>query len=865
MNDLPLSPTMQQYVAIKKEHPDSLLFYRLGDFFEMFFDDAVTASRELDIALTTRGKQGGQDVPMCGVPIHAYELYLAKLIQKGYRVVICDQIETPEEAKKRGAKGPLARDITRIVTSGTITEEGMLPCENNYIVAAYLSPKGVIGIAVADVSTGFLGLEETSQKELSDVLARWTPSEIVVSDDMFNAMQTTLEPWRKKLTILPTAKFNSVNAAYLLQSVYNVQTLDIFGNISSAELQTAGVLIDYIMSTQCCRDVSLSAPQLINSDEYLSIDMATRRNLELTVSASEQKNSSLVGTLNNTATASGRRLLIKWVSAPLLNIAKIEDRLNDVEFFVKNTQVRRNTREFLKNLPDVERILSRMALKRATPRDIGSLLLALEKCRQISDEFRQWGPKPLAQAFGDGMVPSANASAAWDEIVSPTDASCPVLCIQRLWQHAATVAGLKGELERAFKKDLPLLTKDGEFIEHGYDPQLDEFRDLRDHASDNLQHLQNQYVQQTGIHNLKIRSNNVWGIYIEVSTSQVPKVPFDFIHKQTLTNCTRYTTNELTNLEQRINQAETSYLKREVEILEMFVRQILSMRDDIIAISEILAYIDVVASGAELAVTNKYVRPTFSDKPELSIVGGRHPVVEQSFRNKDEHFSTNDCELNRDCRRFLLVTGPNMAGKSTYLRQNALIVIMAQIGYFVPAEKAHIGIVDKIFSRIGASDDLASGRSTFMVEMIETAAILHQATNKSLVILDEIGRGTATYDGLSIAWSVSEYLYQMIQCRTLFATHYHELTKLSETFEGVVPVTAATREWEDKIIFLHKIVDGCARKSYGIHVAQLAGLPQKVILRATELLTSFEKEINIQHKNEKVIQQHMNKYQKDLF
>jgi DNA mismatch repair protein MutS len=813
---------MQQYVAIKKQHPDSLLFYRLGDFFELFFDDAVTASRELDIVLTTRCKQGGKDVPMCGVPVHAYELYLAKLIQKGYRVVICDQIETPEEAKSRGAKGPLAREITRIVTSGTVTEEGLLPGGNNYIIAVY-SAKGQVAIAIADISTGFFGLEETAN--LSEAIARWSPSEIIVSDGIFAEMQEIFEPWAKKLTILPDAKYKSLDTEHLLASVYNVQTLDIFGNIPQNALQAAGLLVDYVISTQCCRNLSLAAPQMIHSKDFLSIDMATRRNLELITA--ENKSSSLFATLNNTKTAAGRRLLLKWISAPLLDIQKIEVRLDDIDFFVKDAPLRKHIRDCLQGLPDIERILSRVTLKRVSPRDMGALRLALGRVRAIK----------LAEILND----------------------------RKLLSNVADFEELLTELEHAFKEDLPLQARDGDFIAEGFDAQLDEFRDLRDHVSDNLQKLQDQYIQQTGIHNIRIRRNSVWGIYIEVSASQVSKVPFDFIHKQTLTNCTRYTTSELMELEQRIEKAETSYINREIEIFEAFSARILGMRGEFMDMSKELAYMDVVTSGAELAVVNKYVRPHFSTKPELSIVAGRHPVVEQSFKNKEEYFAANDCVLNFESRRFLLMTGPNMAGKSTYLRQNALIVIMAQMGFFVPADKAIIGIVDKIFSRIGASDDLASGRSTFMVEMIETAAILHQATGQSLVILDEIGRGTATYDGLSIAWSVSEYLYQAVQCRTMFATHYHELTKLSEAFGGVVPVTAATREWEDKIIFLHKIVDGCAHKSYGIHVAQIAGLPKKVIIRATELLQAFETEVNVRPKNEKVIRQHISKLQKELF
>lgn len=821
---------MQQYVAIKKEYPDSLLFYRLGDFFELFFDDAVTASRELDIALTTRGKQGGIDVPMCGVPVHAYELYLAKLIQKGYRVVVCDQIETPEEAKMRGAKGPLARSVTRIVTGGTLTEEGMLSGDNNYIVAIYLAGKN-IALAVADISTGYFGLEEATTNEIDDVLARWAPSEIILSDEIFSKFQDVLEPWKKKLTVLPNAKYKTLNATHLLTSVYNVQTLDIFGDIPPHALQAAGVLIDYVMSTQCCRNISLAAPRLIHSNEFLSIDMATRRNLELTSSVSGEKSNSLFAVINNTETAAGRRLLHAWLAAPLLDIHKIEARLDDIEYFVGNARLRQHIKEHLRGLPDIERVLSRLALSRTSPRDIGALRSALERYQAI---------KLLCATDSDDNT-------------------------RGFFQAVANFDNLLKELSVAFKEELPTQVRDGGFIAEGFNSQLDEFRDLRSHVSDNLQQLQSQYVQQTGIHNLKIRRNNVWGIYIEISASQIQKVPFDFIHRQTLTNCTRYTTSELMDVEKRIDQAETSYINKEIEIFEDFVAKILAMREHLAALSKELAYVDVVTGAADLAITNKYVRPQFSAKPELCIVAGRHPVVEQSFKNKEEYFAPNDCNLNFDVRRFLLVTGPNMAGKSTYLRQNALIVIMAQMGLFVPAERALIGIVDKIFSRIGASDDLASGRSTFMVEMIETAVILHQATNRSLVILDEIGRGTATYDGLSIAWAVSEHLYLTVQCRTLFATHYHELTKLSDAFSGVVPVTAATHEWENKIVFQHKIVDGCAQKSYGIHVAQLAGLPKNVIIRATELLHAFETEVNVKPKTEKVIRQHISRLQKELF
>lgn len=828
-----LTPMMQQYITIKKQHPDSLLFYRLGDFFELFFEDAIIASRELDITLTKRGRKNGKDVPMCGVPAHSYEIYLAKLIQKGYRVVICDQTETPEEAKKRGAKGPLSRDITRIVTSGTLTEDGLLTAEHNYIMALSLLAKNKksLAIAIADISTGFFGLEEIVVNDLGNVIARWHPSEIIISDDTFaNPLWSHLfEIWKKYLTVFPKARFNETNAEYLLKSIYNVPTLDVFGHLSTLTIQAAGILIDYIMTTQCCRTLSLSTPQLICSQDFLSIDASTRRNLELVNSSSEQKNSSLFAVINKTVTAMGRRLLLEWLSAPLLDIEKIEKRLNDIEIFIKNTKFREKMRECLQNLPDIDRIISRIILGRTSPKDLGALKLALDKAKTIQKELYTYEFFLTSFSINDELL------------------------------------FLDKELTQALKNELPVLAREGNFIKDGYDSSLDKMRDLHSHVSENLQNLQSQYIQQTGIHNLKIRRNNVWGIYIEVSSSQIPKIPFDFIHRQTLTNCARYTTSELIDLEQKINQSENTALNRELELFEIIIQQILKKREEFRFLSEILAYLDVIAAGADLAIRNKYVRPQFSTQPLLQIIEGRHPVIEQSFQNQDLSFTVNDCLIDKEKRRFLLVTGPNMAGKSTYLRQNALIIIMAQMGYFVPAKRAFIGIVDQIFSRIGASDDLASGRSTFMMEMIETAAILHQATPRSFVILDEIGRGTATYDGLSIAWSVSEYLYQNIQCRTLFATHYHELTKLSDNFKAIVLITAATREWEDKIIFLHKIIEGCSQKSYGIHVAQLAGLPKAVIHRAAELLNSFEQEMPLRAKSEKLSVKNTHSSQKELF
>lgn len=840
-----LTPMMRQYREIKQQHPDCLLFYRLGDFFELFFEDAITASRELDITLTHRGKTSGQDIPMCGVPFHAYEAYLGKLLKKGYRVVICDQVETPEEAKKRGAKGPLERRITRIVTNGTLTEDALLTDGDNFIFALSLPDKNKkkVALAIADISTGFFGLEEIACSDLANTLERWHPTEVILSDEAFAyaLWSEVLDTWKRALTILPKARFNESSARHLLEAIYNVQTLDVFGRFTPMEVQAAGVLIDYVMTTQCCRTLSLRPPRLLASQDTMAIDASTRRNLELTVSSSAQRNSSLLATINRTVTPLGRRLLAKWIAAPLLDIPLIEQRLDDAEILLKAPVLRKNLRENLRGLPDLERVLSRMVLGRSGPRDLGALQQALTQGETLQVLLQKAFPAASVSASAEEkeMTPAeilGKASApksASDSAAQRLSLSFP-LVPEALHQ-------LKEKLARALKSgQLPALTREGDFIADGYNANLDEIRQLRGHISEKLAALQEDYRARTQISTLKIRRNNIWGIYVEVSSANAENVPYDFIHRQTLTNCVRYTTQELADLERRVNQSEGAALAQEEALFQELLDDALAKREALSQLAESLAILDVTASNAELAAQNGWVRPSLSREPILSIVEGRHPVIEAAFRDQDKTFAANDCTLDGRGRQFLLITGPNMAGKSTYLRQNALIIILAQMGCFVPAKSAMIGIVDKVFSRIGASDDLASGRSTFMMEMVETAAILHQATLQSFVILDEIGRGTATYDGLAIAGAVSEFLCQKIGCRTLFATHYHELTQMEAELKGVVPVTAAVKEWEGKIVFLYKMIDGCAQRSYGIHVAQLAGLPTSVIQRASEILDGLE-------------------------
>lgn len=832
-----LTPMMRQYREIKAQHPDCLLFYRLGDFFELFFEDAVTASRELDIMLTHRGKTAGQDIPMCGVPFHAYEAYLGKLLKKGYRVVICDQVETPEEAKRRGAKGPLERRITRIVTNGTLTEDALLTDGDNFIFALSLPEKNKkkVAIAIADISTGFFGLEEIAMTDLANALERWHPTEIILSDEAFAyaPWADVFDIWKRVLTILPKARFSEASARHLLESTYNVQTLDVFGEMTPLEIQAAGVLVDYVMTTQCCRTLSLRPPRLLASQNVLAIDASTRRNLELTVSSSTQRNGSLLATINRTVTPLGRRLLAKWMAAPLLDLPLIEQRLDDAEILLKAPTLRKELRDNLKGLPDLERVLSRMVLGRSGPRDLGALQQTLAQAETLQTL--------LQQAFSHVSVPTKKGPIP-AEILGKTP-ECAAVKTFSLSQPFMSEAlhRLKEKLTQALRLgQLPALTREGDFIADGYNADLDEIRQLRGHISEKLAALQEDYRARTQIATLKIRRNNIWGIYVEVSSANASNVPYDFVHRQTLTNCVRYTTEELVDLERRVNQSEGEALAQEEALFRELLEEALAERAAFGKLAEVLATLDVTASNAELFAQNGWVRPRLTKDPVLSIIEGRHPVVEAAFRDQDKTFAANSCTLDGDARQFLLITGPNMAGKSTYLRQNALIIVLAQMGCFVPAKSATIGLVDKIFSRIGASDDLASGRSTFMMEMVETSAILHQATSQSFVILDEIGRGTATYDGLAIAGAVSEYISQKIRCRTLFATHYHELTQMGAKLKGVVSMTASVKEWDGKIVFLYKMIDGCAQRSYGIHVAQLAGLPTCVIQRASEILDSLE-------------------------
>ncbi len=830
---------MAQYLAVKANYPDAVVFYRMGDFYELFFDDAVKASAALDIALTKRGKHRGEDIPMCGVPVHSHEAYLARLIRKGFKVAVCEQMEDPAEAKKRGSKSVVRRDVVRLITPGTLTEDTLLDARsNNYLVAlaqVRAEDSSKVGVAWLDMSVGDLCVEAISVSALGSALGRLNPSEIITPDKFLSDedLKAQLEPWKLSLSLLPSPRFDSENARQRLHTLYGVNTLDAFGNFSRAEVAAAGALVDYVELTQKGKLPRLGQITRQASGTSLEIDAATRRNLELTQTLAGERRGSLLATLDLTVTAAGARAFAARLSAPLTNPDAINARLDGVSFFVSASSTRDLVREQLKACPDIERALSRITLGRGGPRDLAALRDALGQIPILRSTIGQ------AQA---SLLPPP-------EVISTA--------LNNLGDHTALVT----KLAQALAPELPLLSRDGGFVAQGYSPDLDQLLLMRDDSRKLIAGLQAAYADVTGINTLKIRHNNVLGYYIEVTAKHGEKIVEDarasssensssektkFIHRQTLANAMRFTTVELSELEDRIRSAADKALALEMTIFDDLIAAVTSNTESVARAGSALAALDVLAALAQLAVDRSYCRPVVDDSLTFSITGGRHPVVEAVLQSSGASaFVANDCNLgaktNQGSGRLWLITGPNMAGKSTFLRQNALIAIMAQAGFYVPAVSAHIGVVDKLFSRVGAADDLARGRSTFMVEMIETAAILNQATAKSFVILDEIGRGTATYDGLSIAWATLEHLHDANKSRALFATHYHELTSLAGRMAELAPHTMKVREWQGDVVFLHEIGPGAADRSYGIHVAQLAGMPGAVIERAEQVLDNLEK------------------------
>ncbi len=805
------TPMMAQYLDIKSAHPDCLLFYRMGDFYELFFDDALKASKALDITLTRRGKHLGEDIPMCGVPVHSAESYLLRLIEKGYRVAVCEQVEDPAQAKKRGAKAVVRREVVRVVTPGTLTEDSLLETRANNYLAVLARAAGGLALAWVDISTGMVSVMETDEKRLGADMARLHPGELVLPDSLAAAdwgfdLSEPLANGRASLSIQPDSRFDSQAGEHRLKALYGVATLDAFGRFSRAEIAALGALVDYVELTQKGRLPVLRPPQKLKASGVMAIDGATRRNLEITRTLSGGKKGSLLHSIDLTVSGPGARLLAARIGAPLTDREAINRRLDAVAAFSDDADSRTRLREVLSACPDIERSLSRISLGRGGPRDLAAIRDGLA---------RGWAVRDLLRGQDNPALSS---------LLAGLDIPHPLL----------------EELERALDADLPLQARDGGFIIRGYDPALDELRQLRDESRRHIAALQAKYAALSGVSSLKIRHNNVLGYFVEVTSRHAPAMKEPFIHRQTMANAVRYTTGELAELEEKIRSAGEKALAREAEHFERLCTLVLDQARSLGDIAMTLARLDVAAALAELAVRRHYARPEIDESTAFEVVAGRHPVVEAALEREGENaFIPNDCRLGED-ERLWLITGPNMAGKSTFLRQNALIAVLAQMGSFVPAERARIGIVDQLFSRVGAADDLARGRSTFMVEMVETAAILNQAGPRSLVILDEIGRGTATYDGLSIAWATVEHLHEVNRSRALFATHYHELTVLSAKLPALGNYTVRVREWQNEVIFLHQVVPGAADRSYGIQVARLAGLPPAVLERAEAVLHGLE-------------------------
>lgn len=825
-----MTPMMAQYLQIKKEHQDYLLFYRMGDFYELFLDDAVIASKALDIALTKRGKLDSQDIPMCGVPFHAYESYLAKLIRQGYKVAICEQVEDPKEAKKRGAKSVVKREVIRLVTAGTLTEEPLLDAKKNNFLLTLAKVNDTLGLSWLDISTGDFYLQEVLLKAkdegvvLAGILSRLNPVETVISDAYLQNPQifNVLNDYRDQLSVLPQARFNSENAKKRLETVFKVEAVEAFGNFTRAEITAAGVLLDYVENTQKGKIPLISKPVKVTESQIMEIDGATRRSLELVEALTGDKNSCLLGVIDRTVTGAGGRLLDSRVSNPLKDIEGINRRLDSVEFFTRFNRIRQEVRAILKACPDIERAVSRLSLGRGGPRDLANIKTALAVVPQLKNlvmSFNQNTDEQILSEFPDSLKTVLN----------------------NLGEHSNLVS----TLEQALAEDLPLLARDGGFIREGFYPPLDEIKLLKNDSHKMIVELQNKYAKVTGISNLKIKYNNVIGYFIEVQSKFAPEMleNKDFIHRQSVLNATRFTTVELTELENKIRGAADKALAMELEMFDNLVKDVRLASEDISRTAKAMAELDVSSALADLAVEKNYCRPQIDDSLVFDVKEGRHPVVENAISKENAGaFVGNNCQLDDAHGRLWLLTGPNMAGKSTFLRQNAIIAIMAQMGSFVPCASAHIGVIDKIFSRVGASDDLARGRSTFMVEMVETASILNQADERSFVILDEIGRGTATFDGLSIAWAVVEHLHELNKCRALFATHYHELTALTSKLPLMTLHCMKIKEFNDEVIFLHEVIDGAADRSYGIHVAKLAGLPRTVVKRAEQVLETLERE-----------------------
>jgi DNA mismatch repair protein MutS len=814
---------MAQYLEMKHNHPDAMLFFRMGDFYELFFDDAIAAGKALGITQTFRGVHNGQPIPMAGVPHHAAEGYLARLIKAGHRVAVCEQTEDPAEAKKRGSKAVVRREIVRIVTPGTITEEALLDARvANCLAAIGLAAGGrEAALALADVSTGRFEVFPLTPAALADALGAIAPREVLVADSVMMAPDVARATDGLTLTPRPDARADAKLGERLFRDAFGVSTLDGFGTFTRAELIACGLLFDYLAVTQAGGQARLDPPIRTAPDTFLAIDPATRASLEIERSTRGARQGSLVGAVDRTVTAAGARLLAQRLSRPSRDRGEIERRLDAVAFFLDASDKRDFTRDALKRASDIERARMRLSLRRGGPRDLAALAACLAVGEQICADLSSQDDPPA-------------------EIAS----ACAALTLA----DKPRLAAFAQQVSAALARELPVQARDGGFIASGHDPALDETRSLKEDARGVIARLEVGYAAETGISGLRIKHNNVLGFFIEVNAKHgdaMLKAPLAaaFIHRQTMANAMRFSTTQLNALEAKISRADGEALAREMEIFNRFLAEADALGPELALVAAGLARLDVAAGNADWAAEASAVRPEIAAAAVFEAEGARHPVVEAALRASGQGFTANDCRL--DARgsagpRLMLITGPNMAGKSTFLRQNVLLAILAQAGCYVPARKLRMGLADRVFSRVGASDDLSRGRSTFMVEMIETAAILNQATPDSIVILDEVGRGTSTYDGLAIAWAAVEHLHEVNKCRALFATHYHELTGLADTLAACANASLRAQEWKGDLVFLHEVKPGAADRSYGVQVAKLAGLPSAAVKRAEAVLKKLE-------------------------
>lgn len=807
------TPMMSQYLRIKSQYSDALLFYRMGDFYELFFKDAEIASAALNITLTKRGKHKNLDIPMCGVPYHSSENYLLNLIRKGHKVAVCEQLEKPEEAKKRGYKEVVKRDVVRLITPGTLTDEGLLDERKNNFLLSYIENNNNYGVSWADISTGEFYCSELDKDDLLSLINRISPSEILTvgkNEETINYANFT-----QKIIITPLLEqdFDIALAKKRLGEIYCLKSPNIVDGFSLNEISAMGALLSYLEITQCGKLAFLMTPTREASDLYLKIDAASRRSLEISQTLSGTVRGSLLESVNHTITSGGARLLKTRLNCPSLDVIEIKERQVAITFFIENKFLMDTLRENLKHAPDMQRSLTRLVLSRGSPRDLSIVRNCLRSIKNIMTIFLKPTIPPVL-----------------DNIISNLDGFDSLLDF----------------LNSALVENPSISIKDGNFIRSSHDSNLNENRSIKMEVQTLVASLQLRYNKLSEVNSLKIKFNNVLGYFVETPISQTKKMNADelskiFIHRQTTTNVVRFSTLELSNMAAKILNSQERALALEFEFFEGLVSAVIEYSDKLTSAANALSELDLYSSLGFIAVLSDWIKPNIDESQVFIIKGGRHPVVERSLKNSGlDRFVSNDCDLSTNSNSILLITGPNMAGKSTFLRQNALITILAQIGSYVPADFAHIGIVDQIFSRVGASDDLAKGHSTFMVEMIETATILKQAKKSALIIMDEIGRGTSTYDGLSIAWATLEHIHNFIMCRTLFATHYHELTQLEKNFPNIKNAKVAIREWNDEVIFLHEVKFGKADKSYGIQVAKLAGLPLDITNRAEIILKSLE-------------------------